>query len=93
MPIRIRLALLLLLAGCTPAFDVSGRTWTKPGISTPQVTLDETECARKAFAAGDTPDLLLGGLLDVGRLMVENNTQAGTYRGCMTDLGYRRTDG
>ena len=49
------LALLIMVAGCTPAFDISGREWTKPGISTQQVTLDETECARQAFAAGWTP--------------------------------------
>jgi hypothetical protein len=85
--------LLIVLTGCTPAFDVSGREWARAGVSINQVTLDETECARKAFAAGDTPDLLLGGLLDVGRLLVENSTQARTYSGCMTDLGYERRDG
>ena len=58
-----------------------------------QVTLDETECARKAFAAGRTPDLLLGGVLDAGRLLLaENPTQARTYSNCMTDLGYERRD-
>lgn len=93
MRIASALALLIVLTGCTPAFDVSGRTWTKPGVAINQVTLDETECARKAFEAGDTPDLLLGGLLDVGRLLVENSIQAGTYRGCMTNLGYERKHG
>jgi hypothetical protein len=92
MSIRVPLAVLLLLAGCTPAFDVSGRTWAKAGVGINQLTLDETECARKAFAAGDTPDLLLGGLVDVGRLFVENRIQASTYRNCMTDLGYERKE-
>lgn len=93
MRILVALALLLVLSGCTPAFDVSGQTWTKTNAGINQVTLDETECARKAFAAGDTPDLLLGGLLDVGRVFVENGIQANTYRSCMTDLGYERKDG
>jgi hypothetical protein len=93
MPRRVALALGLLLAGCTPAFDISGRDWTKPNVSINQVTLDQTECARKAFESGDTPDLLLGGLLDVGRLLVENSIQAGTYRGCLKDLGYERREG
>jgi hypothetical protein len=85
--------LLIVLTGCTPAFDVSGREWAKAGVSINQVTLDETECARKAFAAGSTPDLLLGGMLDAGRLLlVENPTQARTYSSCMTDLGYERRD-
>ena len=84
--------LLIVLGGCTPAFDVGGTEWAKAGASFPQVTLDETECARKAFEAGATPDLLLGGMLDWGRLMVENSVQARTYRDCMTNLGYERKD-
>ncbi|HEY7648772.1 MAG TPA: hypothetical protein VID04_07175 [Methylomirabilota bacterium] len=94
MRIPCALALLLIvLTGCTPAFDVSGTEWAKAGALFPQVTLDETECARKAFEAGSTPDLLLGGMLDWGRLMVENGVQANTYSDCMTNLGYERKDG
>jgi hypothetical protein len=81
---------LLVLAGCAPAFDVAGRESTKPQASIQQVTLDETECARQAWAAGWTPDLVLGGVIDVGRLVVERGVQAATYRGCLTDRGYRR---
>ncbi len=40
MRIPCALALLLIvLTGCTPAFDVSGREWAKAGASFPQVTL------------------------------------------------------
>ncbi|MGH7313793.1 MAG: hypothetical protein ACREJV_11510 [Candidatus Rokuibacteriota bacterium] len=79
---------LALLGGCTTAFDVAGQDWTRPETSYPQITLDQTECARAAYEAGDTPDLLLGGLLDVVRLAIENGAQAHTYRECMTSRGY-----
>ncbi|MGH7326157.1 MAG: hypothetical protein ACREJ9_16140 [Candidatus Rokuibacteriota bacterium] len=82
---------LVLLTGCTAAFDVTGREWTRPAVTSQQVTLDQTECARAAYEAGRTPDLVLGGLLDVGRLAIQNGAQASTYRGCMTDRGYRPT--
>lgn len=83
---------LTLLVGCAPAFDVAGREWTKPAASIQQVTLDVTECAREAYEAGWTPDLLLGGVLDVGRLVVERGAQAWTYRRCMRDRGYEREE-
>jgi hypothetical protein len=82
----------LLFAGCTAAFDVTGREWTRDDTSHPQITLDQTECARGAYEAGDTPDLLLGGLLDVLRLGIENGTQADAYRDCMTSRGYERRE-
>jgi hypothetical protein len=83
----------LWLAGCAPAFDVAGREWAKPGTSIPQVTLDETNCARNAYAAGWTPDLVLGGVLDVGRIVVQNSAQTSTYRQCMRQRGYASKDG
>jgi hypothetical protein len=84
---------LVSFGGCTAAFDVAGREWEKPGAGLPEVTLDQTECARSAYEAGDTPDLLLGGLLDVLRLARENSAQAGAYRDCMTSRGYERREG
>ncbi len=91
MRATILAAALAVLTGCTAAFDVTGQEWTRPQATIQQVTLDQTECARTAYEAGWTPDLLLGGLLDVGRLAVENGRQAATYRRCMTDRGYRPT--
>lgn len=87
------MAAVMLLVGCAPAFDVAGRTWTKPNTSIQQVTLDETECARAAYDAGWTPDLILGGLLDVGRVVVQNGAQIHTYTRCMTKQGYRHKAG
>jgi hypothetical protein len=83
----------VLLGGCTAAFDVAGEEWQKAGAGHPQITLDQTECARAAYEAGDTPDLLLGGLLDVIRLAIENSAQAGAYSDCMTARGYERREG
>jgi hypothetical protein len=80
---------LMLVGGCTAAFDVAGRDWTRADTSRPQITLDQTECARTAYEAGDTPDLLLGGVLDVVRLAIENGAQAQAYRDCMTSRGYQ----
>ena len=52
MRIAGALALLIVLTGCTPAFDVSGRTWTKADVSINQVTLDETDApARRSRPA------------------------------------------
>jgi len=84
---------LTLFGGCTAAFDVAGRDWTKPDTTHSQITLDQTECARVAYEAGDTPDLLLGGLLDVMRLAIENGAQAHAYRECMTSRGYQPREG
>jgi hypothetical protein len=81
---------LTLLGGCTAAFDVAGVEWTRPNTSYPQITLDQTECARAAYDAGATPDLLLGGLLDAVRLGIENGAQAQAYRDCLTSRGYER---
>ncbi|OLD99771.1 MAG: hypothetical protein AUG80_04180 [Candidatus Rokubacteria bacterium 13_1_20CM_4_68_9] len=62
------LAIVLLavaVGGCAAELDVSGEKWRKEGIGSNQVTLDETECARSAMDAGQTPDLIVGGLADV----------------------------
>jgi hypothetical protein len=84
---------LTLLGGCTAAFDVAGRDWTRPGgASHSQLTLDQTECARGAYEAGRTSDWLLGGVFDVVRLGVENSAQARAYRDCMTSRGYEPRD-
>jgi hypothetical protein len=88
-PFAALVALAALAAGCAPAFDVTGRDWAKPGASVSQVTLDQTQCARQGHQTGGTPDLLVGGLLDVGRLAVEYGAQVADYAGCMKDRGYQ----
>jgi hypothetical protein len=47
------------------------------------------ECVRSAREAGHTPDLIVGGVVDIGRYFVEEGQRAGTYRGCMQAKGYQ----
>jgi len=81
-------SLTLLLAGC--ALDLAGTEWKKPGAMVQEVTVVEVECARKALEIGPGPDLILGGLLDVGRLAVQESRQAAAFSSCMTSAGYQR---
>lgn len=89
MRIVVGLAALVLLAGCVSKVDVSGAAWMKSGAGVQQVTLDQIDCARLAGAIELTPDLILGGLFDVGRLAVDNVRDRNAYDRCMTDRGYR----
>jgi len=86
--IALPAVVLLLLTGCT--LDLRGTEWKKPGAMFQDVSLVETECARKAFEIGPGPDLLLGGLLDVGRIAVQESRQANAFDDCMTSAGYQR---
>jgi len=82
-------AAVLLLTGCT--LDLRGTEWKKPGAMFQEVSLIETDCARKAFEIGPGPDLILGGLLDVGRIAVQESRQANAFSDCMTSAGYQRS--
>ena len=61
-----------MLAGCAAHFDIGGGDWAKAGAQIQQTSLDEMECARTASRAYWTPDLLVGGLVDVVRVKVED---------------------
>jgi hypothetical protein len=88
--VRLTLAAgLLMLAGCAPHFDVGGGEWAKAGAPVQQTTLDEMDCARTASRAYWTPDLILGGLLDVVRVKVEDAQMTNAFSGCMRDKGYQ----
>ena len=82
------LAVAMLLSGCV--LDLRGTEWKKPGAMFQEVSLVETECARNAFLIGPGPDLILGGLLDVGRLAVQESRQASAFSDCMKQAGYER---
>jgi hypothetical protein len=89
---RVHLTLMaagLLLTGCT--LDLRGTEWKKPEAMFQDVSLVEVECARKAFEIGPGPDLILGGLLDVGRIAVQESRQANAFSDCMTSAGYQHS--
>jgi hypothetical protein len=88
---RPLIALLVLgtLTGCSTKYDLSGADWMKPGALIQQVTYDEMECVREAREGGYTPDLVVGGLVDVGRYFVEEGQRRGTYHRCMEARGYQ----
>lgn len=87
---RLALALIALagLAGCAVHPDLAGTQWSRPGAMLQDVTLDEVDCARRAHEAADTPDLILGGVLDAVRLAVEDGQRRTAFRRCMVDRGY-----
>ena len=88
---RSLLALLALglVTGCSTKYDLTGASWTKPGPRIQDVTYDEMECVRGAREAGSTPDLIVGGVADVARYVVEERQRAGAYRECMVAKGYQ----
>lgn len=79
---------LLLFAGCAPHFDIGGREWAKPGAQVQQTTLDEMDCARTASRAYWTPDLIVGGLVDVVRVKIEDEQMSTAFSRCMHGKGY-----
>jgi hypothetical protein len=88
---RLAIALLALgaLAGCSIKYDLSGADWTKPGTTVQEITYDEMECVRAAREAGRTPDLIVGGLADVGRYGFEERQRSAAHGSCMQARGYQ----
>ena len=82
-------ATLLVLAGCAPHFDIGGGDWARPGSQIQQTTLDEMECARTASRAYWTPDLVVGGLVDVVRVKIEDAQMTSAFARCMESKGYQ----
>jgi hypothetical protein len=83
------MAVAVLLTGCV--LDLRGTEWKKPGAMLQDVSAVEVQCARQAFEIGPGPDLIMGGLLDVGRIAVLENRQANAFSDCMTAMGYERS--
>jgi hypothetical protein len=88
-PIVALLVAELSITGCT--LDLPATEWKKPGAKFQQESLVEVESARKAFEIGPGPDLILGGLLDVGRIAVQESRQSNAFDDCMTGAGYQRS--
>lgn len=80
---------ILLLTGCATKYDLTGSDWTKPNHMIQQTTQDEMDCVRGAREAGWTPDLILGGMLDLARFGIEELQRRGSYTRCMSAKGYQ----
>jgi hypothetical protein len=80
---------ILLLTGCSTKYDLIGSDWSKPNTLIQQTTQDEMDCVREAREAGSTPDLIVGGLVDIVRFEMEEAQRRGSYARCMTAKGYR----
>jgi hypothetical protein len=85
----VLVAAAVLLAGCA-TIDLSGSAWKKSGAIIQQVTANEIECARRTYEIGYAPDLVVGGLLDVLRLAVNEARLRSAFSSCMTRAGYAR---
>lgn len=83
------MAVAVLLTGCV--LDLRGTEWKKSGAMFQEVSAVEVQCARQAFEIGPGPDLILGGLLDVGRIAVHEARQANAFSDCMKTAGYERS--
>lgn len=92
MRLALALTVVAVLTGCAVHPDVGGTQWTRPGAMLQDVTLDEVDCARQTHDAADTPDLVLGGVLDVARLVIEDGQRRTSFHRCMVDRGYRPAD-
>jgi hypothetical protein len=89
MRLALALTALAVLSGCAVHPDVGGTQWTRPGAMLQDVTLDEVSCARLADDAAGTPDLVVGGIADVVRLVIEDGQRRTAFHRCMVDQGYQ----
>jgi len=87
----LALPAILLFAACSTKYDLSGAEWTKRDTMIQQTTQDEMDCVRAAREAGWTPDLIVGGLVDLTRYEIEEVQRRSSYRNCMTAKGYQRS--
>ena len=82
---------LLTLPGGSAKTDLAVPAGPKTNTLVHQVPLDDFHCARAAPEASSTPDLIVGGVVDVGRYFYEERQRFGTYERCMSARGYART--
>ena len=88
MKAALALAAVVALSGCTTIHAPSD--WTKPAATTQQVTFDDMECERQSREIPGTPDLIVGGIVDIPRIIIENGQRESIYTHCMKDRGYEK---
>ena len=82
------LLLLTLLGGCVAVHYPED--WTHAGVSPQTRTADEVDCDRVSRDAAHTPDLIVGGVLDLVRVQTELSLIERAYSACMRSRGYSR---
>jgi len=87
--IGLLLAVGAMAGGCTAHYDIRGDGWARQGAGIQQVSRDEIECLRSTSDEGDTYDMILGGLLDLGRYVRGEQLRTAAYERCMTQRGYQ----
>ena len=88
MKASVVLAALIALTGCTTIHDPSD--WTKPAATVQQITYDDMECERESRGIPGTPDLIVGGIVDISRIVIENGQREHIYKRCMKGRGYEK---
>ena len=78
----------VLASGCT-TWHVRDQ-WTKPDTGISQSTWDDWECHRDADNARLTPNLLVGGMVDAVRVVVDQALIDHRDATCMRERGYAR---
>ena len=88
MKAALALAAVVALSGCTTLHVPL--EWTKPAATPQQVTFDDMECERLSREIPGTPDLIVGGIVDIPRLIIENGQRESIYNHCMKERGYEK---
>jgi hypothetical protein len=81
-------AALVTLSACTTVHDPGD--WSKAAASVQQITFDDMECERQSRDIPGTVDLIVGGLVDIPRIAIENGQREHIYTRCMNDRGYEK---
>jgi hypothetical protein len=90
MKATLALAAAVALSGCVTITIHDPSDWTKPAATIQQVTFDDLECERQSRDIYGTPDLIVGGIVDIPRIIIENNQRDSIYNRCMKDRGYEK---
>ena len=90
MKAALALAAAVALSGCVTITVHNPADWTKPAATVLQVTFDDMECERQSRDIPGTHDLIVGGLADIPRIVIENNQRDSIYNRCMKDRGYEK---
>jgi hypothetical protein len=88
MNAALALAAVVALSACTTVHDPSN--WTKPAVTMQEVTFDDMECERQSREIPGTPDLIVGGIVDIPRIAIEHAQREHIYTRCMKDRGYEK---